>query len=70
MSGDIFKFESKAQLDESEGEEDEEVAVEKKGDSDFSSGVTVEAWTSFNRWARLSWFRVLLVQVPPYTMYI
>jgi len=43
------EFSDEAQLDESEGEEDEEVAVEKKGDSDFSSGVTVEAWTSFNR---------------------
>ena len=47
----IFKFELKARLDESESEEEE--AVDKEGGSDFT-GVTVEAWTSFNRLERLT----------------
>ena len=46
----IFKFELKARLDESEEEEE---AVDKEGGSDFT-GVTVEAWTSFNRLERLT----------------
>lgn len=45
----IFKFELKARLDESEEEEE----VDKEGGSDFT-GVTVEAWTSFNRLERLT----------------
>ena len=49
----IFKFELKARLDESEEEEEEEEAVDKEGGSDFT-GVTVEAWTSFNRLERLT----------------
>ena len=49
----IFKFELKARLDESEEEEEEEEAVGKEGGSDFT-GVTVEAWTSFNRLERLT----------------
>ena len=49
----IFKFELKARLDESEEEEEEEEAVDKEGGSDFT-GVTVEAWTGFNRLERLT----------------
>ena len=49
----IFKFELKARLDESEEEEEEGEAVDKEGGSDFT-GVTVEAWTSFNRLERLT----------------
>jgi len=48
FSDEVVEFESKAQLDESEMEEEEEVEVAKEGGSDFT-GVTVEAWTSFNR---------------------
>ena len=53
FSDEVVEFESKAQLDESEMEEkEEEVEVAKEGGSDFT-GVTVEAWTSFNRLEKL-----------------
>ena len=42
---------SKARLEDAHSERNDEVDDEIEGGSDFT-GVTVESWTSFNRWQR------------------